>query len=126
MDFFTPAFVLNAFVPKTYATHNPYYDFVFEQLGGALLMLGFIDIVLLRYTEDVKIWKIIQIAVLIYDLSLLYSNWTSLTLQGRLSVTALRWEDWGGIFITAQAAVVRSVFLLGVGLDEKEKVAKKA
>lgn len=41
-------------------------------------------------------------------------------MQGRLSLGALRWEDWGGIFITAQAVVVRTAFLLGVGLAEQK------
>src|ERR1700761_3399586 len=126
IDFFTPAFVSNAFLPSTIAKWDPLFDFTLQQLGGALLMLAFIDIVLLRYTKDVKIWKIIQAAVLIYDLSLLYSNYYSLKQQGRLSVSALRWEDWGGIFISFQAAVVRSAFLLGVGLSKDEKVVKKS
>ena len=126
IDFFTPAFVSNAFLPSSIQKWNPSFDFTLQQLGGALLMLAFIDIVLLRYTKDVKIWKIIQGAVLIYDLSLLYSNYTSLQQQGRLSFGALRWEDWGGIFVSAQAAVVRSVFLLGVGLSKDEKVIKKS
>lgn len=126
MDFVTPAFVSNAFLPEKIQKWNSLFDFTLQQLGGALLMLAFIDIVLLRYTKDVKIWKIIQAAVLIYDLSLLYSNYYSLKQQGRLSVSALRWEDWGGIFITAQAAVVRTLFLLGVGLGKGEKVVKKS
>ena len=126
MDFVTPAFVSNAFLPSTIAKWDPLFDFTLQQLGGALVMLAFIDIVLLRYTNDVKIWKILQAAVLIYDLSLLYSNYYSLKQQGRLTVGALRWEDWGGIFISAQAVVVRSAFLLGVGLSSVDKVVKKS
>ncbi len=126
MDFVTPAFVLNAFVPALIAPRNPYFDFTLQQLGGALLMLSFIDVVLLRYTNDIKIWKILQVAVLIYDLSLLYSNYSSLSQQGRLNFGALRWEDWGGIIITAQAAVVRTAFLLGVGLSQGKKRTKRS
>lgn len=125
MDFITPAFVLNAFIPTAIAVRNPYFDFTLQQLGGALLMLIFFDVVLLRYTNDIKIWKILQMAVLIYDLSLLYSMYDSLGQQGRLSFGALRWEDWGSIVITAQAAVVRTAFLLGVGLSEGSKRTKR-
>lgn len=49
----------------------------------------------------------------------------SLSMQGRLSLSALRWEDWGGIFITAQAVVVRTAFLLGVGLSQEKSEMKK-
>lgn len=126
MDNFTPNVVVNAFVPASIAPRNPYFDFLLQQLGGALLMLAFIDIVLLRYTEDVNIWKILEAAVLIYDSSLLYSNYSSLSQQGRLSFGALRWEDWAGVAITAQAVVVRTAFLLGVGLSKKDKAIKKS
>ena len=85
MDFVTPAFVSNAFLPEKMTPWNPMFNFTLQQLGGALLMLALIDIVLLRYTEDVGVWKIIQAAVLVYDLSLLYSNYNSLGMQGRLS-----------------------------------------
>ena len=126
MDFVTPNVVVNAFVPAAIAPRNPYFDFELQQLGGALLMLAFIDIFLLRYTNDVKIWKILEAAVLIYDFSLLYSNYYALSQQGRLSFGALRWEDWGAIAITGQAVIVRSAFLFGVGLSEKDKLIKKA
>lgn len=116
MDFFTPAFVTNAFVPSTLAPHNPYFDFYPQQIGGSLLTIGILDVVLLRYTNDVTIWKILEVAVLLYDLALLWSNYEALKFQGRLSLGGLRVEDWGGIAITAQAAVVRVAFLMGVGL----------
>ena len=126
MDNFTPDTVVNAFVPSTIAPRNPYFDFMLQQLGGALTMLALIDIVLLRYTADVNIWKILEAAVLVYDFSLLYSNYYALVQQGRLSFGALRWEDWGDIAITGQAVVVRIVFLLAVGLSKKDKVVKKS
>ncbi len=88
-------------------------------------MLAIIDIVLLRYTQDVGVWKIIQVAVLVYDLTLLYSTYYSLGQQGRLSFDALRWEDWGGIIITAQAVVVRTAFLLDVGLRKTRRTSKR-
>lgn len=125
-DYAHPAFIVNAFVPSSIAPHNPYFDFTLQQIGGALLMLGFIDIFLLRYTNDVKIWKILEAAVLIYDLSLLFSNYSSLQQQGRLRPGGLRWEDWSGIAVSAQAAVVRAAFLLGVGLAKTGKSKKRA
>ena len=126
MDFFTPAFAVAAFVPESVAPWNPYFDFCIQQLGGSLIMLAFIDAVLLRYTLDVNIWKIIQAAVLIYDCVMLYSNYYALDQQGRLSIDKMRWEHWGCFVITVQAALVRTAFLLGVGLSEDRKVTKKA
>lgn len=74
IDFFNPAFLSNAFLPSSQQPWNPAFNFTLQQLGGALLMLAIIDVVMLRYTEDVGVWKILQGAVLVYDLSLLYVN----------------------------------------------------
>lgn len=117
MDFFTPDVVVNAFIPASIAPRNPQFDFLLQQLGGSLLMLGFLDVVLLRYTKDVMIWKILQAATLLYDIVLLYSVYDALEKQGRLSVDRMRLaEDWGGLAITGLAVVVRSAFLLDVGM----------
>lgn len=123
MDFFTPDVVYNAFVPTALAPRNPLHDFLTQQLGGALLMCAFMDLVLLRYTTDVNIWKIWEAALLCYDAALSYSIYYALMQQGRLSLGALRLEDWGSIVITAQAALVRLLFVFGVGL-KKGKGAK--
>lgn len=143
-DFITPSVTVEAFVPKSVALVNcwlpymcetradnsrplnPYHDFLLQQLGGALLMLAFLSFSLLRVTVDINIWKILEAAVLVYDFSLLYSNYYALSQQGRLSVGALRWEDWGSIAITAQAVVVRTAFLLSVGLGKRKQATKKS
>lgn len=125
MDFFTPDVVVNAFVPSSVAPRNPQHDFLLQQLGGALLMLGFLDVALLRYAEDVVVWKILQMAVLLYDLVLLYSIYYALLGQDRLSLADMRVvEDWGSIAITGVAAAVRGAFLLDVGM--KRQAAKRA
>ena len=89
--------VVNAFVPKSIAPLNPYHDFLPQQLGGALLLMAIVDAVLLRYTMDVNIWKILEAATVTYDLVLLYSIHHGLGQQGRLSSGALRWDEMGGL-----------------------------
>lgn len=122
MDFFTPEVVINAFIPLHVAPHNPQHDFLLQQLGGGILMLGILDVVLLRYSKDVMVWKILEGATLVYDLVLLYSIYDALGRQGRLSLHDMRaTEDWGSIGITALAAVVRTAFLLDVGMGGKGK-----
>ena len=126
MDFVTPSFTVGAFIPTSVAPYNPYYDVLLQQLGGALLFMAILDVVLLRYTKDINIWKIVQVGVLSYDLILLGSIYYGLKQQHRLSLHALRFEDWGDIIITGQAAIVRSLFLLGVGLHQDTQGKKRA
>jgi len=124
MNFFTPAFVVNAFVPPSIPSHDPLNDFLLQQFGGSLLMLAFLDIVLLRYSKDVTVWKILEGATLLYDLVMLWSVYDALGKQGRLGLDGIRGEDWGGIGITGLAVVVRSAFLLNVGMRGNGKGGK--
>lgn len=125
MDFFTPDTVVNAFVPTSIAPRNPQHDFLLQQLGGALLMLMILDVVLLRYSKDIKVWKILEGATLVYDFVMLYSVYDALGRQGRLDLGALRAaEDLGGMAITGLAVVVRSAFLLDIGVPSEPKRGK--
>lgn len=126
MDFFTPDVVYNAFIPLSLAPPNRQHDFLLQQLGGAFVVFAILDIVLLRYTSDIGIWRILQAAVLSYDLILLWSIYDGLQKQGRLNVEGFRpVEDGGSIAITATAALVRTLFLMDVGIKRKKSVSNK-
>ena len=123
---FTPAFVINAFVPIKEAPFNELHQWIFQQMAGAFLMMSILQTVLLRSTNDLKVWKIFEGAVLAYDWVMLASIYDTLRLQGRLQANELRGEEWGSIAITALAVVVRSAFVLGVGVPSQSKRVKKA
>ena len=80
-------------------------------------MLGylFLQVFLLRATNDLKVWKLFQTAVLLFDAVCLWSLWVTLEKQDRLSLSKWRSEDWGCVVITLGVAVVRSAFLAEVG-----------
>jgi hypothetical protein len=87
-----PTTVLNSHVP------NPHVDIghtmILHQRGGAMLNLAVISVVLLCYTYDPQIWRIVQSAFLIVDLALYCVAYQVLGAQGRLKPTKWRWEDW--------------------------------
>lgn len=83
-----------------------------------MLNFGFISAVLLRYTDDIKIWRIVQIADLIVDVAYFWAVWGVLDAQKRLDPTTWRAEDWGSVAITGTATVVRLLFLLGIGFKK--------
>ena len=126
MDFLTPATVLSSHVP------NPHVDIghtmIMQQRGGAMLNFAVISAALLRYTYDAQIWRIVQSAFFIVDLSLYYAAYQVLGAQGRLDPTKWRWEDWGSVVISAVAGAARVAFLMGVGLEKgmKKRNGKKA
>jgi hypothetical protein len=124
MDFLTPRTVLSSHIPNPPAP-DPGHIMILQQRGGAMLNFAVISAVLLRYTYDLQIWKIVQAAFLIVDLALYYAAWQVLGAQGRLSPSTWRVEDWGSVGITVVAGAVRVAFLMGVGLG-KGKNGKRA
>jgi hypothetical protein len=111
--------VIRSFIPNS--TRNPQHDMLFYQMAGNMLSIAVLDTFLLRYTADIVVWKIVQCAVWVVDVTMLWGIYEALRDQNRLSVGALRWEDWACIGITGFAAVVRTLFVAGVGLGRSSK-----
>ncbi|KAF2440284.1 hypothetical protein P171DRAFT_435110 [Karstenula rhodostoma CBS 690.94] len=121
MDFFDPETILASSFPRAslYAEPTPPITVLLRQAGGAFIMMAFLMVFMLRYTEDVKIWKMFELGILVTDFTLFYSLYGALEGQGRLDVGAIRWEEWGTIVITGFVTVVRIAFLGGLGFSKK-------
>ena len=91
-----------------------------------MLNFGFISAVLLRYSTDMNVWKIVQVADFIVDLAYFWAVYGALDAQHRLSPSTWRAEDWGSFAITGTATLSRVLFLMGVGLGTRSKTTKKA
>ena len=116
--------VLRAFIPGAVARvdHEP----LLHQAAGTMVAIALLGSTLLRATNDVKLWKIYQGSVWTIDVIGLWSLYTILGGQGRLHPSAWRGEDWGCVGISVLSTLVRSLFVLGVGLrkgDERFKLA---
>ena len=114
MNIFTPATTLDAYIPAEVAPYNPNHYILFQIEAAHFLCLAFLSTILLRYTQDIQVWKIMQAAILIVDLGMLYSLGNSLDQQGRLAVAKWRAEDWGCLLIVGFVTLLRSAFLLEV------------
>jgi hypothetical protein len=96
-----------------------------KQRDGGMLNFGFVLAVLLRYTYDIKIWSIVQIANFIVDLTYYWAVYEVLCRQDRLDVGTCRAEDWGALSITGTAGVVRLALLAGFGFKKRTNTGKK-
>jgi hypothetical protein len=123
MDFFLPSLVLSSHIPSP-PVPDQGHIMVLTQRGGGMLNFGIVSAVLLRYTDDVNVWAIVQAACLAVDLAYYWSVWRVLEAQGRLSPETWRAEDWGSIGITVVAGVVRAAFLMRVGFGRGGKGGK--
>lgn len=95
---------------------NPDHDLVYFNMGGTMLLIGVLHGGLLRYTTDLNVWKIVNFAVLLLDLSLLAGVGDGLAKRGVTSLEGVTSEDWANISITSFVTVVRVAFIAGVGI----------
>ncbi|PVH92360.1 hypothetical protein DM02DRAFT_619988 [Periconia macrospinosa] len=119
-NFVSQDFLVNSLVPRTLRNEddvNPQYKFIFQQAGGAMLACAVLSGGLLRATNDLKVWKYVQMAILLMDFAALYSFWDALRLQSRLW-TAWRSEDWGTVGLTLFITLTRIAFLAEMGFKK--------
>lgn len=126
MNIFTPQVSVDAFIPASISPYNALQSGpLCHQIAGGLLTCAILDFTLLRRTNEVWIWQAQQYAQLAYDLVILWSMWTSLDQQGRLSLAGLRVEDWGTLIIVAVCGLIRALLCANVGLKKQSGKSKK-
>jgi hypothetical protein len=122
---FQPDKYLNSFIPPSYASRNHTHDILLNQLAAAFVYVSLSQGVLLRYTNDITIWKIVNGCFLGWDFILLYSIWFGLSAQGRLDFAEIRGDDWGVIGATLGVTLIRSALCLGVGFRKEKGRGKR-
>jgi hypothetical protein len=132
---FKPELLLRSFIPATIpnraapdaplpnpdAVVNPAQAMIFNQLAGFLLATAVLSCFMLRSTNDLTVWKYYQGAICLVDFVILVAMGLEYSQQGRLSPLTWRQEDWFSVLLTAVCALLRSSFVLGIGLDKKRK-----
>jgi hypothetical protein len=121
-----PDAYLNSFIPSTLAVRNPLHDMLFNQLGAAFFYVATSQAILLRYTNDIGVWKILNGCLLGWDIILLYSFWNGLWMQGRLAPGNWRSEDLSALIPTMFMTVVRAAVVAGVGLRTSKLSTKSS
>ncbi|KAJ0114298.1 hypothetical protein J7T55_010687 [Diaporthe amygdali] len=124
--FTAPDTILDAYIPKSMSVRNPEHDMLFFHLAGSFMTIAVMSAVLLRYTSDLGVWRIVQSGIILYDFELLYSLWHFMGKQGRLDPTIWRLEDWGNWAIVGTVILVRLAFLSGAGLKKTNTKGKRS
>ncbi len=113
-----PDTYLNSFIPSTMTVRNPMHDMLFHQLGASYFFVATSQAILLRYTNDLGVWKILNGCLLGWDVILLYGLWSGMQMQGRLDPAEWRFEDWSAVIPTVFMTVVRASIVAGLGLGK--------
>ncbi|KAH7176902.1 hypothetical protein EDB81DRAFT_850699 [Dactylonectria macrodidyma] len=91
-------------------------------MGGSFFCLF---VLLLRYTHDVNVWKIVQFGILWADFAMLTGMYVGMRLENRVAISNWRMEDWVGGGITVACTLLRALFVLGVGVRQSTSKAKR-
>lgn len=100
----------------TMEVRDPTYDSVLWQVAGLFAMIAVNQAVLLRYTDDIGVWKISNFGVLLVDIFMVGGILEMLMTQERLSMKSMLSEDWTNVVFTLIVIVIRVLFILGVGV----------
>lgn len=97
------------------------YDPWLWQVAGGYVVISAMQGGLLRYTNDLNIWKICQGAVCAMDLMILFSIWEMRNPPHSWSMATMSAKDWANVYGTAAFALIRIFFILEIGFQKPTK-----
>jgi len=120
---FKPALFLNTMSPT--AIYAPSNQVIYDQVAATYTLFAFNEAVVLRVTNDLRVWKTILLGILVCDIIHLYASYTALGAATFWDPRLWRWGDAINLGSLWGQAVIRVAFLLNVGLDKGEKEKRK-
>jgi hypothetical protein len=114
---FTPQLMLDALAPPPLSAYNPDQGFLLHQLAALFTFVAIILGGVLRVSKEIRVWRVVILGVLVVDIAMLASIYASLKQQDRLSLGAMRSQDWSSIALTGFVGILRVLFLAGVGVQ---------
>ncbi|KAM6513621.1 hypothetical protein FALCPG4_016005 [Fusarium falciforme] len=113
---FRPAIFLNGMAPV--AKYAPNNQIIYDQLAATYILFAFNEAIILRTTNDMRMWRAILIGILVCDAIHLYASWAALGGTVFWDPRAWRLEDWVNLGCLWGQAAVRLAFMARVGLKQ--------
>ncbi|KZP10763.1 hypothetical protein FIBSPDRAFT_1051146 [Athelia psychrophila] len=121
-NLFVPTTILNSYSPSFVSPPATETIYLLDATAGFLAGLVLLQVVLLRARPtDVTVWRVLQASMLLVDLAMLGGFARALSAQGRTVWRVWRAEEWTNLVIIAGVAVIRTAFVLGVGMGGQRK-----
>ncbi len=121
---FSPQPFLGALSPTLSYTAS--HQVVYDMLAATYVLFAFNEAVLLRLTDDLRIWRTVLIGILLCDSIHLYGSCAALGSDVFWNPLAWRWEDTVNLGSLWGQGALRVAFLCGVGLESKAGQTKRA
>lgn len=118
MAVYSPEVMLDSFIPAHLSTYNPDQGFLLHQLAALFAFIGIVQGGVLRATNEISVWRVINAGILVVDIAMLASLYVSLKQQDRLAMEGMRANDWGNFIFTTLVTSIRVAFLTGIGVGK--------
>ncbi|KAL8665153.1 MAG: hypothetical protein Q9168_007763 [Polycauliona sp. 1 TL-2023] len=119
-NIFTPTTILNSYSAHFISPPGSETILLLDIMSAFLAGPTFLHVFLLRAKPNDM-----TASTLLVDIGMLAGFTRALMSQGRMDVRVWRAEEWVNYGVTAGVAVIRSTFLMGVGLGGEEVEEKK-
>lgn len=108
-----------AFAPNT--------TFLYTALGGSWSYFAFVEAVVLRFFDDLALWRVLCAGMLLSDFAFCHSTAQAIGGWGDY-VKIENWtgEDWVAFATTAPMVLTRILLVLGFGIKRSPAVAMKS
>ncbi|OAL53696.1 hypothetical protein IQ07DRAFT_316820 [Pyrenochaeta sp. DS3sAY3a] len=113
-------------VPEYILAYNDLYEPLIHQSAALYSFMGLTLGVLLRVSDDPKVWRVVQASVLFVDISLMIIMPVTCARQGRGELSQWRGGEWFNMFFTLWVALIRAAYLLNIGGSESSAKGKKS
>ena len=106
---------------RSSASFAPSTTFLYTELGGAWLYFAFVEAVVLRRLDDLRLWRYLCAGMLLSDVAYCHSaaqavgGWAAWAL-----LSDWRSDDWLVFITTAPMVLVRILIILGVGIRKPQ------
>ena len=118
----SPSVYLSSLSPHiTSTTYLPLTRPIYDQIAAHLLLFAWCEGILLRFTHDVRLWKVLFSGILVCDVLHLYGQWGALGTEMFLNPAMWRWQDWVNFVTLYGQGALRIAFCARVGLGKNEK-----
>ncbi|KAL9534354.1 hypothetical protein SMMN14_02153 [Sphaerulina musiva] len=117
-----PGHYVTALTRESVASIDSATDFVYTQLGGGWMVIVFIEAVIMRLVDDIKVWKLLCMAILLSDA--LYTHSMAQAVGGWAQWAVLsNWtlNDWVAAITTWPFVLTRVAIVLGIGYRKEKR-----
>lgn len=122
INIFTPLLYLQSLSPTaTASNYSPLTQPIYDQLAAHLLFFFWSQAVVLRSTNDIKVWKAVLSGMSICDVVHLFASYRILGPEVFFGPSLWRWEDWVNFVTFYGFGAVRLAFLAGVGFGRGDR-----